>query len=300
MLPSGSYVALVTPMDKDGCIDWQTLHHLVEWHIECKTHGLVVLGTTGEAPTITPRERVKIIEQTVEQANGRIPIIVGAGTNSTQLTIERIQEASLMGADACMLVTPYYNKPTQEGLFQHFKSASEASNTPILIYNVPSRTGVDLQPETVLRLSEIQNIIGLKDATGNMARFKETFKLLPSNFMQFSGDDATACQFMQAGGHGVISVIANVLPKHMGHLCQAALLNDHRSASKILEEISPLIKLCSLTTNPIPVKFMLNYIGKIGPGIRLPLVPLSSEKMDVIKDAIGRMGLISTAQSLQA
>ncbi len=297
MLPKGCYVALVTPMDTKNDIQWSVLIDLINWHIQAGTQGLVILGTTGEAPTITARERARIIEDSVTHVDGRIPVIVGAGTNSTHTTCEQIQEAALLGADACLLTTPYYNRPTQNGLYNHFYEASRVTKTPLLLYNIPARTGVDLEPYTVERLAERPTIIGIKEATGDLKRLKAIQKRVSSDFLLLSGDDSTAYDFMRAGGDGVISVIANIVPEHTLNLCTAALLDDPTSAAKILDTMTPLLKILSAETNPIPIKQALYLLDKIGSGLRLPLTPLSPEYQQTLRDVMGRLGLLNTEKS---
>jgi 4-hydroxy-tetrahydrodipicolinate synthase len=299
MLPSGSYVALVTPMDKDNKIQWHCLHNLIDWHIESKTAGIVVLGTTGEGVTISASERVRLIKETVSHVSGRVPVIVGAGTNSTQESIDRVQEASFLGADVAMTVVPYYNKPNEVGLYEHFVAIASSSDIPILLYNVPSRTIITMSSELIARLSRVSNIIGIKDATGDMRHLQEMRQLLDSNFMLFSGDDKTVVEYIENGGNGVISVLANIMPLHMANLCEALLLSDNVSIEKIHGQIRSLIDLCSIDTNPIPVKYMLYLMQKIGSGIRLPLSPLCYEKQQVVKDEMGRLGLLNLENSIR-
>jgi 4-hydroxy-tetrahydrodipicolinate synthase len=219
----GSMVALVTPMHSDGSLDTKSLHELIDWHLEAKTEGIVISGTTGEAPTLSNAEKNEILTLTIARVNKRIPVIAGTGTNSTQSTIKNTLNAQNAGADACLVVTPYYNKPTQQGLYLHFKAVAENSSVPLILYNVPGRTGCDLLPETVERLASIKNIVGIKEATGNLARAKDLAERCGKDFLLFSGDDATSCDFMLGGGHGTISVTANIVPLKMHLLCDAAL-----------------------------------------------------------------------------
>lgn len=288
----GSMVALVTPMQADNVIDVDALRRLIEWHIEQQTNAIVLLGSTGEAPTINSDERALIIEQAIEQIKGRVPLIVGTGTNSTQTTIHYTREAMELGADACLLVTPYYNKPTQEGLYQHFKAVAMAVPIPQILYNVPSRTICDLQPETLMRLVNLPNIVGLKDATGSMQRLQDILAFAQHKLDLYSGDDATAMEFMLAGGKGVISVTANIVPKLMQELSAAALAGDAAKANAIDQRLAGFHKLQGIETNPIPVKWALSAMGMIAPGIRLPLTPLAENYHDMVKDALKQAGVL--------
>ena len=267
----GSYVALVTPMTPTGEIDFVALDALLDWHIEDKTDGLVILGTTGEAATITQEERDHILNHVISRVSGRMPVWVGTGTNATASTIEMTQHAQRCGASGALVVTPFYNRPTQEGLFEHYKSVAAAVDLPIMLYNVPSRTSIDLLPDTVCRLSHIENIVALKDATGDLSRLPE---LLSTGLSCFSGDDGSACAFVSEGGHGVVSVVANVRPFQMRQMIHAARkglgeANDYNDA------LMPWFDALSVETNPIPVKWCLAEMGKIDTGLRLPLLPLS-------------------------
>lgn len=272
----GSLVAIVTPMKESGEVDYQALERLVDWHLENETDGLVILGTTGEAPTIEPDERKEIIERIVAQVDEQIPVIVGTGANATNHAIHLTRQAMELGADATLLVTPYYNKPTQEGLYQHFKTIAEAVPIPQILYNVPSRTGCDLLPETVVRLGHFPNIVALKEATGDLERLK---KLAGTNCQMdfFSGDDSSSMEFMLAGGKGVISVIGNIAPKLVHQMCVAALEGDRSEAEKLKNQMALLNQTLYLESNPIPVKWVLAEMGLIPPGIRLPLTPLDQK-----------------------
>lgn len=283
----GSLVALVTPMQSDGKIDYASLAALVDWHINNQTDGLVILGTTGESPTIEAVERRQIIQRVINQVHERIPVIVGTGSNSTAHTIAMTRQAMEMGADAALLVTPYYNKPTQEGLFQHFSAVAEQVPLPQILYNVPSRTGCDLLPKTVLRLSKHVNIVGLKEATGDVSRVKE---LLDSELDLLSGDDATAAAFILAGGKGVISVVANIAPKLFHGMCAAALAGDQQLVAKYEEKLRDLNKLLFCESNPIPVKWAMHEMGLIKSGIRLPLTPLNESHHSQLRAALKQLG----------
>ncbi|HEY8570568.1 4-hydroxy-tetrahydrodipicolinate synthase, partial [Microbulbifer sp.] len=268
---SGSMVALATPMYADGSLDWEKLHELVEWHIEQGTRALVAVGTTGESATLDVHEHLEVIRRVVDQVAGRIPVIAGTGANSTTEAIELTATAAKCGADACLLVTPYYNKPTQEGLYQHYKAVAKAVDIPQILYNVPGRTAVDMLPDTVRRLSSIANIVGIKEATGNLERARQILELVPEDFAVYSGDDATAVELMLLGGHGNISVTANVAPAAVAQMCEAALAGDAETARAINQRIEILHKMLFVESNPIPVKWALKEMGRIDSGIRLPL-----------------------------
>jgi 4-hydroxy-tetrahydrodipicolinate synthase len=273
----GSIVAIVTPMQTDGSIDFNSLEALVEQHIDAGTQGIVVLGTTGESPTIETEERSDIIRCVIEKAAGRIPIIVGTGTNSTVSTLRLTLEAKQLGADACLLVTPYYNKPTQEGLYQHFATIAQDIDIHQILYNVPKRTGCDLLPETVCRLAEHPNIIGIKESTGDLKRLAELkSQCSRADFLYYSGEDAITKDFINQGGHGVISVTANIAPAWVSELCQAALANDQALAQSLHERLLPLYQQLFVESNPIPVKWAMHHMGKIPAGIRPPLMALSA------------------------
>lgn len=294
---TGSLVALVTPMHKDDSIDWERLDALVDWHIESGTNGIVPVGTSGESPTVTVTEHCEIIERVVKRVAGRIPVIAGTGANSTREAIELTQAASEAGADACLSVTPYYNKPTQEGLYQHYKKIAEAVDIAIILYNVPARTSCDLLAPTVARLSEIDNIVGIKEATGDVSRTTEIIGLCQSKKGQsemtvYSGDDATALELMLAGAKGTISVTANVAPAAMAAVCAAALCGDADAAAKLNAALADLHRDLFLEANPIPVKFALAQMGKIESGIRLPLTWLSDSCREPLKTALKKAGLI--------
>lgn len=282
----GSYVALVTPMHLDGSIDWNAFTRLIDWHIEAGTHGLVIVGTTGESPTVNVEEHSALIQKAVEHAQGRIPVIAGTGANSTIEAIELTRFAKKVGAVAGLSVVPYYNKPTQEGLYQHYKAIAEAVDLPLILYNVPGRTVADLSNDTTLRLSEIPNIVGIKDATGDLGRGLDLIYRAPKDFVILSGDDASSLALLLCGGHGVISVTANVAPSAMARLCKAALAGDAKTAHAIHHALMPLHHTLFVEANPIPVKWALFHQGKIGPGIRLPLVPLSETWHSVVEDAL--------------
>ncbi len=283
---SGSMVALVTPMAGDGSVDQKSLENLVEFHIENGTDAIVAVGTTGESATLNEKEHCHVIKQVVELADNRIPVIAGTGANSTTEAIELTQCAMQAGADACLLVTPYYNKPTQEGLYLHFKKIAESVAIPQILYNVPGRTAVDMLPETIARLAGISNIVGIKEATGDLQRGKQIIDECGDKLDVYSGDDATAMELILLGARGDISVTANIAPKAMHEMCSAALAGDRETASQINNRLTALHNKLFVESNPIPVKWALYEMGLIPEGIRLPLTPLDSQYYAVIRDAI--------------
>ncbi len=282
----GSMVALVTPMSNDGAIDEQALEALIEFHIENGTDAIVAVGTTGESATLDEEEHCFVIRRSVDIVKGRIPVIAGTGSNSTREAIDLTRCAKEAGADACLLVTPYYNKPTQEGLYLHHQAVAKAVAIPQILYNVPGRTAVDMQPATVARLSKIDHIIGIKEATGDLQRVKDILANCGADFDVYSGDDETAMELILAGGHGVISVTANVAPRAMHEMCTAALAGDRNKAESINKQLMSLHKNLFLEANPIPVKWALKEMGLVGPGIRLPMTELSSQHHDAVRSAL--------------
>lgn len=282
----GSLVAIVTPMFEDGALDLEKFCALIDFHIAQKTDAIVVVGTTGESPTVDFDEHNLLIKTAVAHADGRIPIIAGTGANSTREAIDLTIFAKDVGADACLSVVPYYNKPTQEGLYQHFKAVAEAVDIPMILYNVPSRTVADISNDTVLRLAQIPNIIGIKDATGNIARGSDLLQRLPRDFYVYSGDDVSALALLLLGGHGVISVTANVAPRLMHDMCAAVNAGDLIAARTINNKLLKLHMDLFVEANPIPVKWAVMQMGLIGSGIRLPLTPLSSQFHSLIKEAM--------------
>ena len=288
---SGSMVALVTPMHKDGSVDQESLARLIEFHVENGTDAIVAVGTTGESATLNEQEHCQTIKQIVELANNRVPVIAGTGANSTSEAIELTKCAMDAGADACLLVTPYYNKPTQEGLYQHFKTIAENVAIPQILYNVPGRTAVDMLPETVARLADIANIVGIKEATGDLQRGKQIMDECGDKLDVYSGDDATAMELILMGAKGDISVTANVAPKLMHEMCDAALSGDRETASRINERLIPLHQKLFVESNPIPVKWALYDMGLIPEGIRLPLTVLDAKYHEVIRDAVKQASL---------
>lgn len=282
----GSMVAIVTPMFDDGSLDLDALRALIDWHIAAGTDGIVIVGTTGESPTVDVAEHCLLIETTVEHVNGRVPVIAGTGANSTAEAIELTAKAKALGVDACLLVAPYYNKPTQEGLYQHFVAIATAVDVPQILYNVPGRTGCDISNDTVIRLAEIENIIGIKDATGGIERGTDLLLRAPKDFAIYSGDDATGMALMLLGGQGVISVTANVAPKLMHELCVAAMSGEVKKACEINAKLFALHQKLFVEANPIPVKWALQQMGLIKTGIRLPMVNLSAQYHDVMRAAL--------------
>jgi|TARA_B110000263_G_scaffold204451_1_gene184737 4-hydroxy-tetrahydrodipicolinate synthase len=286
---TGSIVALVTPMNRDGGVDWPALDGLLDWHIDMGTSAIVPVGTTGESATVSVAEHCEIMQHVVSQVNGRAPVIAGTGANATWEAIELTQAAKDAGADACLLVTPYYNKPTQEGLFLHYKAIAEAVDLPQVLYNVPGRTACDMLPETVARLSEIEQVIAVKEATGDVDRTRQILDLC--DITVYSGDDATACELMLTGAKGTISVTANVAPEKMAAMCNAAVAGDVDQAKSIDESLQGLHTNLFLEANPIPAKWALAEMGRIQKSIRLPLTELSAQYHDAVREAMRMAGV---------
>ena len=277
----GSFVALVTPMSPDGSLDFSALKAIVEWHIESGTNGIVSVGTTGESTTLTVKEHLKVIEKTVNFVNGRIPVIAGSGSNSTAQAIETTSESKKLGADYCLLITPYYNKPNQEGLIKHYTKIADAVDIPQILYNAPSRTACDIKPDTVMRLANHENIVGIKEALDQSERLNELISISQSiidqkNFSVLSGDDLSFNSFMANGGDGVISVAANIVPKDIVEICTLNLSGQFDDAKELDAKFKSLYELLFIESNPMPVKWMLYKMGKIDSGIRLPLVSFKS------------------------
>lgn len=288
---TGSLVALVTPMTAEGALDLDALRRLIDWHVAEGSDALVIVGTTGESPTVSPEEHCLLIRTAVEHAAGRIAVVAGTGANSTAEAIELTRCAKAAGAVAGLSVAPYYNKPTQEGLYRHFRAIAEAVDLPMILYNVPGRTASDIANDTALRLAQVPGVIGIKDATGNLERGADLIRRAPAGFAIYSGDDATALALMLLGGHGVISVTANVAPGRMHAMCQAALAGDLARAREIHYQLLPLHQKLFVEANPIPVKWALARMGRIGPGIRLPLTPLSEAQQPVLLNALAEAGI---------
>ena len=288
----GSIVALITPMRPDGAVDYDGLRKLIDWHIAEGTNCIGAVGTTGESPTVSVEEHCEIIRVSVEQAAGRVPIMAGCGANSTAEAIELAKYAKAVGADCQLQVVPYYNKPTQEGIYQHFKAIAEAVDLPVVLYNVPGRTVADMAHDTVIRLAQVPGIVGIKEATGDIARALHLIKDEPKDFAIYSGDDPTAVALILLGGHGNISVTANVAPKAMSEICAAALAGDAKTAAAKQLALMPLHKALFIEANPIPVKWAAARMGLCQPGLRLPLTPLSDHCHASVETAMKTCGLI--------
>jgi 4-hydroxy-tetrahydrodipicolinate synthase len=287
----GSIVAIVTPRFEDGSLDRDGLRKLIDWHIAEGTDGIVIVGTTGESATVDPQEHGELIKLTVDHCAGRIPVIAGTGGNSTAEAIALTRHAREVGADASLQVVPYYNRPTQEGMYRHFKAIAEAVDLPVILYNVPGRTVADMSNDTVVRLSAIDNIVGIKDATGNIGRGIELIKAVPGDFAVYSGDDPTAMALMFCGGAGNISVTANVAPRDMHELCVAAMKGDVARAIAINNRVLGLHAKLFVEPNPVPVKWALAEMGLIPTGMRLPLAPLSAQYHDTVRSALREAGI---------
>lgn len=287
----GSLVAIVTPMREDGALDLDAFRRLIDWHIKEGTNGIVVVGTTGESPTVDWDEHRLLIRTAVEHAAKRVPIIAGTGANATSEAIELSAYAREAGADYSLSVVPYYNKPTQEGLYRHFKAIAEAVDLPMIVYNVPGRTVADLQTDTTLRLAQVPGIVGIKDATANLERGSDLMRRKPRDFRVFSGDDATGLALMLHGGHGVISVTANVAPRLMHELCAAAIAGEVAKARDVNNRLLPLHRNLFLEANPIPVKWAMQQMGLIAGGIRLPMTPLAAAYHEQVREAMRHAGI---------
>ena len=288
----GSIVAIVTPMFEDGSLDKDSLRKLLDWHVAEGTDGIVIVGTTGESATVSPEEHCELIRLTVEHIAGRIPVIAGSGGNSTAEAIALTRHAKNVGADATLQVVPYYNRPTQEGMYRHFKAIAEAVDIPVILYNVPGRTVADMANETVLRLSSVDNIVGIKDATGNIGRGTELLRMVDKSFGVYSGDDASAVALMLCGGAGNISVTANVAPRLMKEMCDAALAGQAARAVEINNRVLSLHSKLFVEPNPVPVKWALTEMGKMPSGLRLPLAPLSAQYHDTVRAALRESGVL--------
>jgi len=289
----GSIPAIVTPMHEDGSLDLPAFRKLIDWHVEEGTNGLVVVGTSGESATLSVDEHILMVKTAVEHTAKRFPIIAGAGGNSTSEAVELAKAAKEVGADATLQVVPYYNKPTQEGMYQHFRRIAESVDLPVILYNVPGRTVADMNHDTVLRLADVPGIVGVKEATGNIDRAANLITYAPAHFAIYSGDDPTAIALMLLGGHGNISVTANVAPRAMSELCRAALAGDAITARKIHLSLLSLHKQMFCESNPIPAKWALAALGRMESGIRLPLTPLDARYHDAVRDALRETGLLA-------
>jgi 4-hydroxy-tetrahydrodipicolinate synthase len=289
---TGSLVAIVTPMREDGALDLDAYRRLIDWHIAEGTDAIVAVGTTGESATVDPDEHIELIRVAVEAVRGRVPVVAGTGGNSTREAIELTTHARRVGANATLQVVPYYNKPTQEGMYRHFCAIAEAVDLPMILYNVPSRTVADMAVDTTLRLAQVPGIVGIKDASGDLARVVQMRGRVPADFALYSGNDDSALAYMLLGGNGVISVTANVAPRAMHELCTAALAGDLARARAINERLMPLHVNLFVEPNPIPSKWALARMGHIGTGIRLPLLPLSAAAQDVVAGALREAGIV--------
>jgi 4-hydroxy-tetrahydrodipicolinate synthase len=290
---TGSIVAIVTPMHEDGSLDLARYRALIDWHVASGTAAIVAVGTTGESPTVDVDEHATLIRVAVEHAAGRVPVIAGTGGNSTREAIELTRHAAAVGAQASLQVVPYYNKPGQEGLYQHFRAVAEAADLPVILYNVPGRTVADLSNDTIVRLAEVPGIVGLKDATGDMPRVADLLSRVPASFALYSGNDDSALALMALGGHGVISVTANVAPREMAELCAAALAGDMKSARAINNRLLPLHFKLFVEANPIPLKWAMQRMGRIEGGIRLPMTPLEPRHHAVVEAALRQSGVLA-------
>ena len=288
----GSFTALVTPF-KNGSVDEEAFRALVDWQINEGTNGLVPVGTTGESPTLSHDEHMMVVEWCVDQAKGRVPVVAGAGSNSTKEAIDFSRHAEEAGADAVLIVTPYYNKPTQEGLYQHFKAINDAIGIPIIIYNIPARSVIDMSVDTMMRLFDLKNIAGVKDATANVLRVSQQRAAMGPDFNQLSGEDGTAIGFMAHGGHGCISVTANVAPRLCAEFQGACLKGDYATALKLQDKLLPLHQNLFIETNPAPAKYALSVLGKCAETVRLPMVPLADKSKQAVRDAMVHAGLIN-------
>lgn len=288
----GSLVALITPMNQDGSINYEQLHDLIDWHIENGTDGIVAVGTTGESATLPVEEHLAVIEATVKHVNKRIPVIAGTGANNTVEAIALSKAAEQAGADYTLSVVPYYNKPSQEGIYQHFKAIAEATSIPMIIYNVPGRTVVSMSNDTILRLAEIPNIVGVKEASGKIGSNIELINSVPEGFAVFSGDDPTGLPFMLCGGHGVVTVAANVAPKLFSDMCQAALEGDIATARRLNEQLIPIYNTMFCEPSPAAPKWGLSLLGKCEPHVRLPLVALTEDGQAKVRAALEKSGQI--------
>jgi 4-hydroxy-tetrahydrodipicolinate synthase len=288
----GSFTALVTPFN-NGTVDERTFRGFVDWQIREGTNGLVPVGTTGESPTLSHAEHKKVVEWCVDEAKGRVPVVAGAGSNSTAEAVELSKHAERAGADAVLIVTPYYNKPTQEGLYQHYKAINDAIGIPIIIYNIPGRSVIDMSVETMQRLFELKNIAGVKDATANVMRASQQRAALGPDFNQLSGEDGTALGFMAHGGHGCISVTSNVAPRLCAEFQRACLRGDYATALKLQDKLMPLHTALFIETNPAPAKYALSLLGKCTEAVRLPMVPLADKSKMAVREAMVHAGLVN-------
>lgn len=289
---TGSIVALVTPMTADGAVDWQALDNLIEWHLASGTHGIVPMGTTGESPTLDTEEHLAVIKRTIEVVNKRVPVVAGTGSNATAEALHQTQEAQAAGADACLLVTPYYNRPSQAGLLAHYRSIADATDVPLVLYNVPPRTSCDMLAETVAQLAEHPRIVGIKEACGDAQRVGEIRKLVDPEFVILSGEDAQNLEMMDLGADGCITVTANVAPQMMAEFCAAYLAGDRDTAATVHDRLLPVHQWLFCEPSPTPTKWALHTMGKIDSGIRLPLLPLSEDKHAEMRSRLAAIGAL--------
>ncbi|MEM7078124.1 MAG: 4-hydroxy-tetrahydrodipicolinate synthase [Pseudomonadota bacterium] len=289
----GSIVALVTPMAADGAVDWTALEALIEWHVASGTHGIVPMGTTGESATLDTEEHLAVIKRTIDIVAGRVPVIAGTGSNATAEAIHQTQEAQAAGADACLLVTPYYNRPTQDGLIAHYRAIADATDVDLVLYNVPPRTACDMQAETVARLSELPRVIAVKEACGDAQRVAEIRQRVADDFVVLSGEDGQNLEMLKLGAQGAISVTANVIPQLMSQCMQAFLDGDTKMATELDARMQPIHEILFCEPSPTPSKWALHRMGKIGPGIRLPLLPLSEAQHDELDARLRAVGALA-------
>jgi 4-hydroxy-tetrahydrodipicolinate synthase len=288
---SGSIVALVTPF-RDGQVDWEKLESLVEFHVEKGTNGIVACGTTGESATLTHQEHKEVVKTVVKAARKRLPVIAGTGSNSTAEAVELTRDAEASGADGALLISPYYNRPTQEGIYQHYRKVASSVGIPLIVYNIPARTGSKIEPETLARLSEIKNVAGVKEATGSVDQAIDVMRLCGDRLAVYSGEDSLTFSLMALGGKGVVSTVANVTPREMSDLTNACLQGDWERGRELQFKLVPLIRAVFVETNPIPVKTALHLMGRCGPDLRLPLTPMSEGGLKVLKKAMADFGLV--------
>jgi 4-hydroxy-tetrahydrodipicolinate synthase len=288
---SGSIVALVTPF-RDGGVDWEKLESLVEFHVEKGTNGIVACGTTGESATLTHQEHKEVVKTVIKAARKRLPVIAGTGSNSTAEAVELTRDAEASGADGALLISPYYNRPTQEGIYQHYKKVASSVGIPLIVYNIPARTGSKIEPETLARLSEIKNVAGVKEATGSVDQAIDVMRLCGDRLAVYSGEDSLTFSLMALGGKGVVSTVANIAPKEMSDLTSSCLKGDWESGRELQFKLVPLIRAVFVETNPIPVKTALHLMGKCSPELRLPMTPMSEGGLKVLKKAMADFGLI--------
>ncbi|MBI4465617.1 MAG: 4-hydroxy-tetrahydrodipicolinate synthase [Acidobacteria bacterium] len=296
----GCGTALVTPFQGDGSLDEATLRRLVRSQVAARIDFLVPCGTTGESPTLSAEEHLRVVEITLEEAHGKVPMVPGAGGNNTRAVCERIRSLERMGVDGILSVSPYYNKPTQEGIYQHYRTLAESTPLPILVYNVPGRTGSNVEPKTLARLAEIPNILGVKEASGNVAQVGEIFRLVPESFKVFSGDDALTLPLMALGASGVISVVSNVVPSEMTDLVGSCLRGDFATAQRLNQRLLPLMQVLFVESNPIPVKAALAVLGRIQPNYRLPLVPLHPDNLAKVVKVLEELRLLGDEKGVYA